>query len=658
MSSILPINIDDLLHHRGVESSRLEFKASWDDKVTGYQVLKTICAFANDLQNLYGGYIIIGVAEQDGVAILPPKGLTATEVENAQKMIRVLCNRLDPGYQPVIATEIVDGKHILVLWAPGSDTRPHRAPDGEKGDRKYWVRLGCETVDAERCHITQDLIRLTARVPFDSRRANNAQIEDMRETIVREFLQDIRSGLCSETDAREIYRRMRICAPANDHEIPLNIGLLFFSDDPERWFPGARIEVTQFAGGPGGNVQDEQVFRGPLQAQIRKCMSFLESFSSQHIEKLYGSVRVRGWVSYPLPALWESVVNAVYHRSYEADNQEPVKIFLFPDRIEIISYPGPVPGVDYAHLAPGGKSSPAPSRNRRIGEFLKELRLAEGKGTGLPKIYNSMEQNGSPRPVIEFDEHRTYFRMLLPAHPEYAALSALRDAAYLQGTGDAKAAFERLESAWHDHPSSATLAAELIRRYFESGKISGAQAVYEQFKKAGGQTGLAHVLNVMINGYFEAKMHAEAKRFMDEMPALLSSSEAIDAAILARRLGREEVAHRYFERAGDVVMGDARALLEFAQAKIHLAQSIYRRNPRSSANKKLLGDALHLLERVTQLEASPIRHAWAWRDIARVRQWLKAPFTEIKAAYQRAIEILPDQAQFKDELKRIESFND
>ena len=68
MPSILPVNVEDLLACRGVESQRVEFKAGWDPKTTGPQVLRTICAFANNLQNLNGGYVVIGVAEQDGRA--------------------------------------------------------------------------------------------------------------------------------------------------------------------------------------------------------------------------------------------------------------------------------------------------------------------------------------------------------------------------------------------------------------------------------------------------------------------------------------------------------------------------------------------------------------------------------------------------------------
>ena len=63
--SNLRINLGDLLHARTVESERIEFKATWDRKVTGHQVLKTICAFANDLRRHGSGYVILGVAERN-----------------------------------------------------------------------------------------------------------------------------------------------------------------------------------------------------------------------------------------------------------------------------------------------------------------------------------------------------------------------------------------------------------------------------------------------------------------------------------------------------------------------------------------------------------------------------------------------------------------
>lgn len=56
-------------------------------------------------------------------------------------------------------------------------------------------------------------------------------------------------------------------------------------------------------------------------------------------------------------------------------------------------------------------------RNRKIGGFLKELKLTEGRGTGLPIIHSCMEENGSPPPVFETDENNAYFLCILQIHP-------------------------------------------------------------------------------------------------------------------------------------------------------------------------------------------------------------------------------------------------
>jgi ATP-dependent DNA helicase RecG len=56
-------------------------------------------------------------------------------------------------------------------------------------------------------------------------------------------------------------------------------------------------------------------------------------------------------------------------------------------------------------------------RNRRIGEFLKELELTEGRSTGIPKILKAMSANGSPAPLFETDDDRCAYVIRLPVHP-------------------------------------------------------------------------------------------------------------------------------------------------------------------------------------------------------------------------------------------------
>jgi ATP-dependent DNA helicase RecG len=59
-------------------------------------------------------------------------------------------------------------------------------------------------------------------------------------------------------------------------------------------------------------------------------------------------------------------------------------------------------------------------RNRRVGEFLKELEMTEGRGTGIPKILREIKNNGSPEPKFHTDKDRTFFLIEFPVHPAFA----------------------------------------------------------------------------------------------------------------------------------------------------------------------------------------------------------------------------------------------
>lgn len=117
----------------------------------------------------------------------------------------------------------------------------------------------------------------------------------------------------------------------------------------------------------------------------------------------------------PFPAIEEAVVNTVYHRGYE--QREPVEVRVNPCGIEIFSYPGPDAFIRIEALN-SEKIVARRYRNRRIGEFLKELELTEGRCTGIPKIRAAMQKNGSPPPRFSTDEGRTYFLVALRVHPQ------------------------------------------------------------------------------------------------------------------------------------------------------------------------------------------------------------------------------------------------
>jgi ATP-dependent DNA helicase RecG len=69
-------------------------------------------------------------------------------------------------------------------------------------------------------------------------------------------------------------------------------------------------------------------------------------------------------------------------------------------------------------------------RNRRIGEFLKELSLTEGRATGIPTIRQAMAKNGSAPPRFSTDEGRTYFLVELPVRQRMGEAGRAHDKAH------------------------------------------------------------------------------------------------------------------------------------------------------------------------------------------------------------------------------------
>ena len=77
----LPININELLTGTTVEWERLEFKEGWNQ----LDIMQSICAFANDINNWGGGYVIVGIRETNGIPVRPAVGLKTSQLDRIQK---------------------------------------------------------------------------------------------------------------------------------------------------------------------------------------------------------------------------------------------------------------------------------------------------------------------------------------------------------------------------------------------------------------------------------------------------------------------------------------------------------------------------------------------------------------------------------------------
>lgn len=131
----LPLNLPDLLRQRRVESERIEYKAGWNPD----PILRTLCAFANDFANLGGGYVVIGQnCDAEGRPVFPPAGLAENQIDKIQQELLAACQLIQPPYFPVLSVELVEGRHLIVLQAPGGMNRPYKAPASVTAKHKTW----------------------------------------------------------------------------------------------------------------------------------------------------------------------------------------------------------------------------------------------------------------------------------------------------------------------------------------------------------------------------------------------------------------------------------------------------------------------------------------------------------------------------------------
>ncbi|MBQ9058255.1 MAG: putative DNA binding domain-containing protein [Atopobiaceae bacterium] len=402
----IPTSIDTLLGGQAVEWARIEFKETWDPQAS----LKTICAFANDLDNWGGGYLVIGVREHgDGAKELV--GVAPSKVDAWLKDMLNKCRLIQPAYTPITEVCQRDGLTFIIMWAPGGSQRPYSSPItmGVKSERVHWIRKMASTVRPNHEEMLE-LYNLANNVPFDDRVNHAAVVSDLQPSLVKAYLHEVGSSLYSQAESMDfvdLCRSMNIVEGPPEYTKPKNVGLMFFSDDPERFFPYAHIDIVELPDGESGNRIFERSFTGPLHQQLRDALRYLRNNVIQEtVVKVPGRAEAVRYFNYPYEALEEALANAVYHKGYET--REPIEVRVLPKRIEILSHPGADRSISISGLRQY-RAIGRRYRNRRIGEFLKELHLTEGRNTGIHKMLEALDHNGSPKPLFETDEERIYF---------------------------------------------------------------------------------------------------------------------------------------------------------------------------------------------------------------------------------------------------------
>jgi ATP-dependent DNA helicase RecG len=300
---------------------------------------------------------------------------------------------------------------------------------------------------------------------------------------------------------------------------------------------------------------------------------------------------------------------------------------------------------------------PVPARNRRIGEFFKELRLAEMRGTGIPKIKRAMEENGSDEPTFDFDQQRTYFRVILPAHPKYKILHTLRESSYLWSIGEKKSALLRLQSVFSQQPGYGAVAGQLIEYYSDLGDIISAEKTFYKFYEAPKKYEVEQPYLKFFKALYSHNEHIKAREIIELLPEKEYFNSPYEVALAFKRIKILDKAHMILMRIYDSYENDPGFLHNLAQVKIGIASEIYYRNKNLATVLRLRKEAVSLLRKVIYLSDDNVQKGWAYFDLARTLKWMKVPKSEVQEAFESATNLLPNERKFAEAYQKWKEYN-
>ena len=283
----------------------------------------------------------------------------------------------------------------------------------------FYIRSGTSSIEA-RGEALVELRELANRVPFDERGNSDIQLEDISLVLLRDYLVKVGSKLADDvitTPLSTILDQMELYTGPKENRLLRNVAAMMFCENPSKFFPYTQIDVVTFPNGKmnAPNNFTEVTFKGSVPQMIKQTMDYIKSnVLKEHVRKISGRQEAERFWNYPYDAIEEAVVNSVYHRDFL--QHEPIEITIEPSGISILNCPGPDRSISKEDIEKGDMLKSRRYRNRRLGDFLKELDLTEGRSTGVPTIQTKLAENGSPRAIFETTDDRLTFLVTIPVH--------------------------------------------------------------------------------------------------------------------------------------------------------------------------------------------------------------------------------------------------
>ncbi|MBF0154141.1 MAG: putative DNA binding domain-containing protein [Magnetococcales bacterium] len=357
------------------EDSRHQFKA---DVKNDTALAAEMMAFANS----GGGHLFIGVDDNGGVV-----GLTPEKIRRLNQLVaNAASQKIRPPLNPVTENMRLEGGVVMVVTIADSIAKPHTDLQGA-----IWVRNGADKrrvtarEEMQRLFQTASLVHADV-VPVAGSTLNDLDVKLFHAYYHRRYGEE--EG-CLELPPERLLENLNL---ARDGSLNL-AGLLLFGQDPQRWRPQFLIKGMTY---PGREIDldtymDCQDLYGAFPELFRQAMAFMLR-NLRHIQRDQG-INSKGLPEIPRIVLEEIVVNALVHRDYFVS--APIRIFIFSDRVEIIS-PGHLPNnLRVDHIRHGITNL----RNPVLASHASHLLPYQGIGTGIMRALRA-------HPAMTFDDDR------------------------------------------------------------------------------------------------------------------------------------------------------------------------------------------------------------------------------------------------------------
>lgn len=325
--------------------------------------------------NSRGGKIFIGVAD-NGELI----GLTSKDVS---RINQILSNAASQFVRSPITFQtqnvlVAEDRIVIIVTIPEGIDKPYFDHQGV-----IWLKSGS---DKRRIHSKEELRRLFQEVDLlhADEVPTRAGIEALDLKLFAKFLKKF----YHEDVPESIPKRLQLLENMNlASGTRLNLaGVLLFAENPQFIKPAFIIKAATFPGTKiGVNYLDSEDFEGPLIDVFQGALKFI----MRNLRKVQNNKSVNSIGDPEIPQLVfeELLVNALIHRDYFIS--APVRIFVFEDRIEIIS-PGCLPDHLTIEKVRTGTSI---QRNPTLTSFISKGMLPyRGLGTGVMRALESWSQ--------------------------------------------------------------------------------------------------------------------------------------------------------------------------------------------------------------------------------------------------------------------------